>query len=81
MELSLGIKDPVPLVIHIPVLAPPVTEPLKNATSSLQMDRSLPALTAGIAVLVTIIVSDSEEQLPLFVEFRKIVSTLKILSG
>ena len=71
----LGLKVPVPEELHIPVVAPTVTEPFSNTDGlDAQTIWSTPASTTGRGVIKTVKLSVTAVQLPFAVDVKTITT-------
>jgi len=70
-----GLKEPVPLLLHIPVVAPIVTEPFKITLGLVAHTVwSTPASTTGRGVIKTVKLSVTAVQLPFAVDVKTITT-------
>ena len=79
-DVSDGEKFPVPVEVHMPELAPPITDPVNTAGALAQIESSAIASTTGIVVIVINMVSVSTKQFPLLVDSRTNVAPAATVS-
>src|SRR6185437_2791931 len=79
---SLGVKVPLPVVVHTPVPEPPVILPFNTTFALLaQAVVSFPASTVGMGVIVTVTVSEDGLHVPLCVDVSISFTTLAAVSA
>lgn len=82
MLVLLGLNPPAPLAVHIPVVVPPLTLPVKEIVPALEHNpRFGPAFTTASVLIPIIIVSETAKQFPLFVEVKVSVTEPAAISA
>ena len=71
MLVLLGVNPPAPLAVHIPVVVPPLTLPVREMVPELEHNPRLgPAFTTARVFIPILIVSETARQFPLLVEVK-----------